>query len=113
MLEAKWDIDTEQGKGWHYQEDQLSFLSQYKTNPLEAGLVEFLRAKPRSNIEIYLFTIKRGFLPKHTKEVLGNWQNAQKISLRSPTGTKPRKGAFYIDYKYFKQNQIKVIFSLL
>ena len=42
MLEAKWDIDTEQGKGWHYQENQLSFLSQYKTNPLEADLVEFL-----------------------------------------------------------------------
>jgi three-Cys-motif partner protein len=112
MLEAKWDIDTEQGKGWHYQENQLSFLSQYKTNPLEADLVEFLRTKPRSNVEIYLFTINRGFLPKHTNEVLRNWQNTQRITIASPTGTKPRKKAFYIAYEYYKQNQVKVIFSL-
>jgi len=112
MLEAKWDIDTEQGKGWHYQEDQLNFLAQYKTNPLEADLVEFLRAKPRSNVELYRFTLSRGFLPKHTNEVLRNWQNTQKISLTSPTGTRLRKGAFYIAYEYYKSDQIKSIISL-
>lgn len=112
MLEAKWDIDTEQGKGWHYQENQLSLLSQYKTNPLEVDLVEFLRAKPRSNIEVYRFTINRGFLPKHTNEVLRNWQNTQRISIVSPTGSKSRKNAFYIAYEYYRQNQVKVIFSL-
>jgi three-Cys-motif partner protein len=112
MLEAKWDIDTEQGKGWHYQEDQLSFLSQYKTNPLETDLAEFLRVKPRSNVEIYQFTINRGFLPKHTNEVFRNWQNTQKISLTSPTRIRPRKGAFYIAYKYYKSNQVKAVFSL-
>jgi three-Cys-motif partner protein len=112
MLEAKWDIDTEQGKGWHYQEDQLNFLSQYKTNPLEADLMEYVRAKPRSNVEIYWFTINRGFLPKHTNEVLRNWQNTQRIVVASPFGTKPRKGAFYIAYEYYKENQVKAIFSL-
>jgi hypothetical protein len=112
MLEAKWDIDTEQGKGWHYQENQLSLLSQYKTNPLEADLVEFLRTKPRSNVEVYRFTINCGFLPKHTNEVLRNWQNTQRISIASPTGTKPRKNAFYIAYEYYRQNQVRAIFSL-
>ena len=112
MLEAKWDIDTEQGKGWHYQEDQLNILSQFKTNPLEVDLVEFLREKARSNVELYLFTINRGFLPKHTNEVLRNWQNTQKISLASPTGTRLRKGAFYIAYKYYKLKQVKAVFSV-
>jgi three-Cys-motif partner protein len=112
MLEAKWDIDTEQGKGWHYQEDQLSFLSQYMTNPLELELEEFIKEKPRSNVEIYRFTLNRGFLPKHTNEVLRNWQNRSRINLESPSGAKPRKGAFYIAHEYYKDNLTKLIFSL-
>ncbi|MFN9644965.1 MAG: hypothetical protein ACK6BG_07585, partial [Cyanobacteriota bacterium] len=75
-------------------------------------LVEFLRTKPRSNVEVYRFTINHGFLPKHTNEVLRNWQNTQRISIASPTGTKPRKSAFYMTYEYYKQNQVKAIFSL-
>jgi three-Cys-motif partner protein len=35
MLEAKWEIDTEFGKGWDYSGNQLSIFHEQKTNPLE------------------------------------------------------------------------------
>ena len=43
MLEAKWEIDTEQGKGWDYSGNQPSLFHDQKTNPLEEKLREYLK----------------------------------------------------------------------
>ncbi|WP_285060066.1 three-Cys-motif partner protein TcmP [Pedobacter ginsengisoli] len=111
MLEAKWDIDREEGRGWTY-EQSGNLFSAFKTNPLEGGLLKYLVEKPRNNIEIYNFTLHKGFLPKHVNEVLTQLQVDQKIDVNLPDGIKARKGAFYISYDHYKSKESKVLITL-
>ncbi len=114
MLEAKWEIDTEQGKGWNFTGNTPSLFFEQRTNNLEVLLREFLKSKNRSNGEIYEFTLRSGFLPKHAKEVLENWQQTGTLRTSSPSGEKIRKGAFYIAHNHYKDPlaKNKINFSL-
>jgi three-Cys-motif partner protein len=113
MLEAKWEIDKEYGKGWDYTGNTPSLFHEYKTNPLEVKLKEFLEAKERYNGEIYEFTLRQGFLPKHSNEIFYNWRNEGKISLTKADGTEVKnKRHTYLGYQYFRDEFQKVIFKL-
>lgn len=114
MLEAKWEIDTEQGKGWNYKGNTPSLFFNQRTNPLEEKLKFFLLGNKRFNGEIYDFTLRQGFLPTHTNDILLNWQQNGQLLVELPNGEKARKGSFYIGYKYFKDKHEgqKVIFKL-
>jgi hypothetical protein len=112
MLEAKWEIDTEQGKGWDYAGNQPSLFHAQKTNPLEEKLREFLNGNKRHNGEVYEFTLRLGFLPKHTNEIFYNWQNNDKIDVVTATGEKARKKSFYVAYNYYRDENKKVSFKL-
>lgn len=112
MLEAKWEIDTEYGEGWDFEGNALSLFHEYKTNPLETKLTEYLKSKKRGNRELYEFTLRQGFLPKHTNEILFNWQNTGRLEVFGLNGDKARKGSFYISYKYHKDGTEKVTFNL-
>jgi|688.fasta_scaffold219925_2 three-Cys-motif partner protein len=109
MLEAKWEIDTEQGKGWNFTGNQPSLFFDHKTNLLEEKLKSFLK-KERTNGEIYEFTLRSGYLTKHTNEIFYNWQQSGKLEVSAKQ--KVRKGAFYISYNYFKNESEKVRFEL-
>ena len=110
MLEAKWEIDTEQGKGWDYMGNQPSLFYEYKTNPLEEKLKEYLQKAKRYNGEVYEFTLRQGFLPKHTNEIFRNWQNEGHLDVVDAYGHKVRKNWFYIAYSYFRDDSKKVTF---
>jgi three-Cys-motif partner protein len=112
MLEAKWEIDTEQGKGWNYTGNIPTLFQDLKTNPLEHKLTAFLNNHKRTNGEVYEFTLKECFLPKHTNEIFYNWQTAGKLEVQKTDGEKIRKGAFYIAYNYFSKEPNKVTFKL-
>ncbi|MCS7078240.1 MAG: three-Cys-motif partner protein TcmP [Bacteroidia bacterium] len=114
MLETKWEIDTEQGRGWSYIQSQRgeSLFPEEKTNSLEESLTKYLEGTPRSNVEIYEFTLREGFLPKHTNEVFSNWQSNNRLEVIPQGAEKVRKGAFYIAYKYYKDKNKKVIFQM-
>ncbi len=112
MLEAKWEIDTEYGKGWDYAGNTPSLFHEYKTNPLESIMKDFLKAEKRYNGEIYEFTLRQGFLPKHTNEIFYNWQNNGDLEVLIASGEKARKKSFYIAYNYFKTDNKKVTFNL-
>ena len=112
MLEAKWEIDTEQGKGWNFTGNQPSLFFEQKTNILEEKLNNFLKGQKRTNGEIYEFTLRSGFLPKHTNEIFYNWQQSGKLYVFSKKELRVRKGAFYISYNYFKNEDQKVNFEL-
>lgn len=112
MLEAKWDIDTEQGKGWDYTGNQPSLFHEQKTHPLEIKLQDFLKDNKKYNSDVYEFTLRQGFLPKHTNEVLYNWQNENKIDVIMASGTKARKKSFYVSYDYYKNDKKKVFYKL-
>lgn len=111
MLEAKWEIDTEQGKGWNYSGNEPSLFFDQKINPLEQKLKDFLGLRNRYNGEIYEFTLRLGFLPKHANEVFYNWQANNQIDVLTITDEKVRKRAFYISYNYYKgePKKIKII----
>lgn len=112
MLEAKWEIDTEYGKGWDYTDNSPSLFHEYKTNPLETKLKEYLKGNKRNNGEIYEFTLRQGFLPKHTNEVFYNWQNKGDLEVILANGEKARKKSFYIAYSYYKDDNKKVTFNI-
>jgi three-Cys-motif partner protein len=112
MLEAKWEIDTEYGKGWDYAGNTPSLFHEHKTNPLETKLKEYLKAKKRYNGEVYEFTLRQGFLPKHTNEIFYNWQNNGDLEVLTARGEKARKKSFYIAYNYYKKDNKKVTFNL-
>lgn len=107
MLEAKWDIDTEEGRGWEYDGNGPSLFYAHRTNPLEEKLKVFL-SQPRTNGTVYEYTLHCGFLPTHTIEVLASWQNSGTLDVKLPDGTKARKNAFYISYDHFKNDPEKV-----
>ncbi|HEX8023702.1 three-Cys-motif partner protein TcmP [Mucilaginibacter sp.] len=111
MLEAKWDIDTEAGKGWKYERTR-SLFEPFKTNLLESNLLKKLANSAMNNVEIYNFTLHSGFLPKHMNEVLNTLQETNKISVTLKTGEKARKNAFYVNYDHYKNNEDKVLIKL-
>jgi three-Cys-motif partner protein len=112
MLEAKWEIDTEQGKGWDYSGNQPSLFHDQKTNRLEEKLREYLKNKKCFNGELYEFTLRQGFLPKHANEVFYNLQNNNELVVLTANGEKARKKSFYIAYNYYKDDNKKVNFNL-
>lgn len=113
MLEAKWDLDTEQGKGWHYSRSKMGGLfPDQKTHPLEQKLKEFLQVSSKTNGEIYEFTLSCGFLPKHSVEVFERMQENDDILVSGPNNEKIRRKAFYINYKCFRDEPTKAVFRL-
>jgi three-Cys-motif partner protein len=112
MLEAKWEIDTEQGKGWNYTMNLPNLFQGLRTNSLEDKLRQFLKEGKRSNSELYAFTLRQSSLPKHTNEIFYNWQKNGLLEVQTPDGQKARKGAFYISYEHYNKNNKKVIINL-
>jgi hypothetical protein len=112
MLETKWQIDEDEGKGWSY-ERTLNLFAIHRTNPLEEKLISLLTTEKKFyNSEIYEFTLRNGFLPKHTVEVFNSLQTEGKLEVLSSKQEKIRKGAFYISYDNFKEAPQKVYFRI-
>jgi len=114
MLESKWKIDKEEGRGWKYNMDSDLFSSiekPPKTDKLRAALKNYLRQK-RTNGQLYKFGLKQGFRSTHVTTILKEFQNNDKIEVKLASGENARKGAFYISYKNFKENPSKVSIRL-
>lgn len=112
MLETKWQIDEDEGKGWSY-ERTSSLFSFMKTNPLEEKLVALLQTNGKVyNSLVYEETLRSGFLPKHAVEVFSALQSDSKLDCCSDSGEKIRKGAFYLNYENFKENPQRVYFKI-
>ncbi|MFN8365798.1 MAG: three-Cys-motif partner protein TcmP [Candidatus Kapaibacterium sp.] len=97
MLEAKWEIDSEQGRGYSY-EKSIGLFASLKIDPLADKLQLWLKECVRHNGEVYEFGLQHGFLPKHVNEVLTDWQEHGLIEVRTEDGKAVRKKAFYINY---------------
>lgn len=104
MLEAKWEIDTEQGRGWEYSGNVPSLFFEQKTNDFEDKLKKYISVEKRFNYDIYEFTLRQGYLPKHANEILDNLQKNNELNVLLYNGEKARKKSFYI--KYLKPNDI-------
>jgi len=112
MLEAKWEIDTEQGRGWEYTGNIPSLFFDQKTNELEVKLKSFIKSKKCSNGDIYVYTLRQGYLPKHANEIFKEWQKTNGLEISLPDGKAARKGAFYTTYDNYKNHYNKVFYKL-
>lgn len=114
MLETKWQIDDDEGKGWSYEKTGNLFAEQ-KINVLEELLVNLVRNAPNKvyNVEIYEFTLRNGYLPTHAVEIFNSLQSNNKIEVLSDSNEKVRKGSFYLSYDNFKKYSQKVYFKII
>ncbi|HVU57473.1 MAG TPA: three-Cys-motif partner protein TcmP [Puia sp.] len=112
MLETKWQIDEDEGKGWSY-EKTGNLFSVHKTNPLEQKLLDLVKKHPKCfNGEVYEYCLRLGFLPVHCNEVFASLQNGGRLDVLSENVKTVRKGAFYISYENYKNEPQKVYFKV-
>jgi len=112
MIDAKWEIDTERGKGYSYKGGNLELFS--PTYELESKLKKYLEDGQRSNGDIYEFTLRLGFRPKHAKHIFESWQKIpNNFVVVDSKGKVARKGSFYINYDDYKNHHNKVNFKLI
>lgn len=114
MLDAKWKIDEEEGRGWQFNVENTLF-SQVEKKPntykFERILLEYLK-KERTNEELYQFTLHAGHLPSHANEILLKLQNEQKLLALKKDGSPARKSSFYLNYKSYKEEPDKISLKL-
>lgn len=115
MLEAKWKIDEEDGRGWTQSQEIPSLFDQTEkiagTYTLEKKLKEFL-SESKSNSEVYEFTLRQGHLPPHSNELLKKWQETGLLNVTNSFGEKARKGSFYLNYNDYDKYPNKVTMIL-
>src|SRR5690606_38862115 len=108
MLDTKWEIDTEDGRGWKFNAASSDLFSQVVSSPntskFEKNLEAYLEQK-RSNKELYVFTLRNGHLPAHAGQILKKWQDDGILVATLPDGKPARKSAFYISWSSYKNNQ--------
>jgi len=99
MLEAKWKIDTEQGRGFKISY-QMSLFSGVKFSDYPKILEKYITESDYvTNKQLYYFGLNYGYLPKHSNEVLKDLTNSGKLEIQSMDG-KTAKG-YYISYKNY------------
>lgn len=108
MLESKWELDEQEGRGWQINsENNLFSILENKadTHKFENKLKKFLEHE-RTNGDIYMFTLKNGHLVTHATEILRKLQDV--LDINTFDGSKPRKNAFYISWENYKNNPSKI-----
>jgi three-Cys-motif partner protein len=121
ILEVKWSLDEDAGRGFKQPEIQKSLFADEEKqlsridnfNKLETLLKKSLET-PKTNIEIYEIILHYEFLPLHANEVFKNWQNhlpTFKV-VENSTGNPARKSSFYINWENYRENLPKVTFSI-
>jgi hypothetical protein len=116
ILEVKWELDEDNGRGFKTPplqkglfDDQFAEETKEENAAiLESILLELLQ-EPKTNIQIYEETLKHGFLPKHTNEVFKKWQqNNPKFKVFDiTTGKEARKRSYYISWEYYKIDKVQ------
>lgn len=114
MLESKWKIDEDEGRGWAQSKEIPDLFSQTERRPvtyqLEKKLKDFL-SQSKSNGEVYEFVLRQGHLPLHANELLKNWQDSI-LEVVLPDGNKARKSSFYLNYNDYDKNPKRVFMKI-
>lgn len=114
MLNSKWRIDEEEGRGWSLGSENTLFSQLEKrpnTGKFEKKLIEFLSSE-KGNGEIYKFTLHNGHLPAHSNEILRELQDSNRLMARNLDGSNARKSSFYLNYTYYKKSPNKTMFKI-
>lgn len=95
IIEAKWTLDSNYGRGLNKEENYNLFSGSNYNNYNEELSDYILNSSGRTNEQLLDFGFEHRFLPKHTKEVLDRLKQKGKIIVESIDG-QPVKG-YYID----------------
>jgi three-Cys-motif partner protein len=115
ILEVKWELDEEHGRGFKIQSSQVGLFDEVIANEIKMKNAEKLESillklliEPKTNRQIYEETLKHEFLPKHAVEIFRKWQeNNPKFKVYDiKAENEARKGAFYISWEYYKENKV-------
>ena len=119
ILEVKWELDEENGKGFSQPKpaglfDDINHQEAMENlfKDLQDKLIRFL-CKDRTNHDLYKFALYYGYIPKQITKVLVSLCESNIIRIHSYNGDKPvRKNAYYINYKEFSKNPPKILVSI-
>ena len=108
MLDAKWDLDEESGRGFRLgNSSQGSFFDEITAIDYTSMVKDLLKDKSgATNQNLFDFGLDNGFLPKHTKKVLDELKAMDQIELISLDGQEAR--SYYIDDNHKRQVQVKL-----
>ncbi len=120
-LEVKWKLNEESGEGFEQpQKIRGLFDDQFKQDAIKAKynklknlLLSFIEDNDSiNNNQLYEFTLRNMFLPKHSNIVLKQLQKDGEIDVVDvKTGGKARCGAFYQKYPNYRDNYIRITIS--
>ena len=108
ILEVKWFLDEESGRGFKIPQPQKSLFAEEIAEEIKNGNADRLEklllanlSEPKTNRQILEITLKSEFLPKHTTEIFEKWQknNIHFKVLDINTNKEARKNSFYISEK--------------
>lgn len=95
IIEAKWSLDKEYGRGVN-REENFNLFSGAHSNEYENKLIEYIfTSEGRTNEQLLDFGFENRFLPKHTREILNKLLKEGKIKIVSLDGLEAKN--FYID----------------
>lgn len=131
FLEACWELDEVTGEAnYDIDDDPARYGDRFlfadmngikKQDAFERDLEDMLResstgqakSTPPNNLDVYRFTLERGFLPKHANKHLAELQKAGRLEVHAPKSAEPpKKGAFYLSWDYYKQTNVRAVFRL-
>ena len=115
MLDVKWKMDEEEGRGW-LNETELNLFTDLEKKPnslrLKQNLSKFLKNGKRTNADVYRFTLDNSHLPKHSMEILKEMFREGKLKTFKKDGEPARKNAFYLNYKSYKEDPDRIFFKV-
>jgi three-Cys-motif partner protein len=116
MIEAKWDIDKSDGRGWN-PPDYSKAKIQYNifetaeitpsTNIFGDKLKEYL-VEGRTNCELYEFSLRSSHMVKHCNEILKQWELNKQLIVEDLTDENRRLGSYFINFTHYKSNLNKI-----
>ncbi|MDR0436842.1 MAG: three-Cys-motif partner protein TcmP [Bacteroidales bacterium] len=121
ILEVKWQLDEENGRGFKIPSKQIKLFEEHFAQETKdeniAKLESILRnllTTPKTNKEMYEAVLEHEFLPKHATEIFKTWQsNNPKFKVYDiKAGKEARKGAFYISWDNYKEKEDKAQFKI-
>lgn len=120
MLSVKWQEDKEFGKGHRIKSPQLSLFDDEEKEEIKNNNYVWLASNLHdyieemniiSNLDLYKFTLTKGFLPKHSNQILKDWKNQSAIKVLNATTNveilKPR--SFHNNYNDYKSQIPKIL----
>lgn len=117
ILEVKWSLDDGNAKGFNLPKEVGLFDAEEKEDVKQTNFEKLKNIfiselkNEINNREIYLLTLRYGFIPKHANEVLKYLENTNlKFKVLDINDRKPaRKHSFYVSWDNYNNKKPKVV----